>query len=92
MSFEESVNNYADSMQFAIEMEKQHKPVSTVLVIATIVKTIDPYIFKLDADGNIVRNKKGKPRINWSTVLTNLVRILGALLAIRNNLPPKSLR
>jgi len=40
-------------------------------------------IYKLDDDGNIILNKKGKPRINWINVLKNLSKIIGSLMLMR---------
>jgi hypothetical protein len=77
----------SDSLQKAINEERKQRQISNIQIIATLVRTIDPWIFKLGSDGEIILNKKGKPKINWSVVLTNLTRIIGALIAIRNNLP-----
>ena len=92
MLLETSVYNYADSLEMAINQEKAKSKVSTIGIIASLIKTIDPLIFRFDDNGNLIFNKKGRPRINWSVVLTNLVKIIGALIAIRNNLPAKSLK
>jgi hypothetical protein len=92
MLLENSAHNYADALETVIKQEKETKAISTIGIIATLIKTIDPLVFKLDTNGNLILNKKGRPRINWSIVLTNLVKIVGALIAIRNNLPPKALR
>lgn len=77
----------SESLQKAIDQERKQRQISTIQIIATLVKSIDPLVFKLDANGNLLLNKNGKPKINWSVVLTNLTRIIGALIAIRNNLP-----
>lgn len=77
----------SESLQTAIDLEKKQRQVSNIQILATLVRTIDPWIFKLGPDGEPILNKKGKPKINWSVVLTNLTRIIGALIAIRNNLP-----
>ena len=92
MLLETSVYNYADALEMAINQEKAKSKVSTIGIIASLIKTIDPLIFRLDENGSLILNKKGRPRINWSVVLTNLVKIIGALIAIRNNLPAKSLK
>ena len=92
MLLENSVYNYADALEMAVNQEKTKFKVSTIGIIASLIKTIDPLIFRLDDNGNLILNKKGRPRINWSVVLTNLVKIIGALIAIRNNLPAKSLK
>jgi len=92
MLLETSVYNYADALEMAINQEKAKSKVSTIGIIASLIKTIDPLIFRLDDNGNLIFNKKGRPKINWSVVLTNLVKIIGALIAIRNNLPTKSLK
>ena len=92
MLLENSVYNYADALEMAVNQEKAKSKVSTIGIIASLIKTIDPLIFRLDDNGNLILNKKGRPRINWSVVLTNLVKIIGALIAIRNNLPAKSLK
>ena len=92
MLLENSVYNYADSLEMAINQEKAKSKVSNIGIITSLIKTIDPLIFRLDENGNLILNKKGRPRINWSVVLTNLVKIIGALIAIRNNLPAKSLK
>jgi hypothetical protein len=89
---ENSAHNYADSLEMVIQEQKSMKAISTIGIIASLIKTIDPLIFRLDANGNLILNKKGRPKINWSVVLTNLVKIIGALIAIRNNLPPRALR
>jgi hypothetical protein len=89
---ENSAHNYADVLETAIKEEKTMRAISTIGIIATLIKTIDPLVFKMDTNGNLILNKKGRPRINWSVVLTNLVKIVGALIAIRNNLPAKSLK
>ena len=92
MYLEKSVYNYADALEMAVNQEKAKSKVSAIGIIASLIKTIDPLIFRLDDNGNLILNKKGRPRINWSVVLTNLVKIIGALIAIRNNLPAKSLK
>ena len=92
MLLEKSVYNYADALEMVINQEKATSKISTIGIIASLIKTIDPLIFRLDDNGNLIYNKKGRPRINWSVVLTNLVKIIGALIAIRNNIPPKALR
>ena len=92
MLLENSVYNYADALEMAVNQEKSKSKVSTIGIIASLIKTIDPLIFRLDENGNLILNKKGRPRINWSVVFTNLVKIIGALIAIRNNLPAKSLK
>ena len=92
MLLENSVYNYADALEMAVNQEKAKSKISTIGIIASLIKTIDPLIFRLDDNGNLILNKKGRPRINWSVVLTNLVKIIGALIAIRNNLPAKSLK
>ena len=80
-------HSVSDSLQNAINQERKQRQISNIQIIATLVRTIDPWIFKLGPDGEPVLNKRGKPKINWSVVLTNLTRIIGALIAIRNNLP-----
>ena len=77
----------SESLQTAIDSERKQRQISKIQILITLVRTIDPWIFKLGADGEPILNKKGKPKINWSVVLTNLTRIIGALIAIRNNLP-----
>jgi len=77
----------SESLQNVIDSERKQRQISNIQIIATLVRTIDPWIFKLGPDGQPVLNKRGKPKINWSVVLTNLTRIIGALIAIRNNLP-----
>lgn len=77
----------SESLQTAIDLERKQRQISNIQILATLVRTIDPWIFKLGPDGEPILNKKGKPKINWSVVLTNLTRIIGALIAIRNNLP-----
>jgi hypothetical protein len=77
----------SESLQTAINQERKKRQISNIQIIATLVRTIDPWIFKLGPDGEPILNKRGKPKINWSVVLTNLTRIIGALIAIRNNLP-----
>jgi hypothetical protein len=89
---ENSAHNYADALEMVIQEQKSIKAISTIGIIASLIKTIDPLIFRLDENGNLIYNKKGRPKINWSVVLTNLVKIIGALIAIRNNLPPRTLR
>ena len=92
MLLENSVYNYADTLEMVVSQEKAKSKISAIGIIASLIKTIDPLIFRLDDNGNLILNKKGRPRINWSVVLTNLVKIIGALIAIRNNLPVKSLK
>ena len=92
MLLENSVYNYADALEMTVNQEKVKSKVSAISIIASLIKTIDPLIFRFDDNGNLILNKKGRPRINWSVVLTNLVKIIGALIAIRNNLPAKSLK
>lgn len=77
----------SESLQTAINQERKQRQISNIQIVATLIRTIDPWIFKLGPDGEPVLNKRGKPKINWSVVLTNLTRIIGALIAIRNNLP-----
>ena len=84
---ESYAHSVSDSLQNAINQERKQRQISNIQIIATLVRTIDPWIFKLGPDGEPVLNKRGKPKINWSVVLTNLTRIIGALIAIRNNLP-----
>ena len=84
---ESYAHSVSDSLQNAINQERKQRQISNIHIIATLVRTIDPWIFKLGPDGEPVLNKRGKPKINWSVVLTNLTRIIGALIAIRNNLP-----
>ena len=77
----------SESLQTAIDIERKQRQISNIQILVTLVRTIDPWIFKLGPDGEPILNKRGKPKINWSVVLTNLTRIIGALIAIRNNLP-----
>jgi hypothetical protein len=77
----------SESLQTAIDLERKQRQISNIQILVTLVRTIDPWIFKLGPDGEPILNKRGKPKINWSVVLTNLTRIIGALIAIRNNLP-----
>ena len=84
---ESYAHSVSDSLQNAINQERKQRQISNIQIIATLVRTIDPWIFKLGPDGEPVLNKRGKPKINWSVVLTNLTRIIGAFIAIRNNLP-----
>lgn len=84
---ESYAHSVSDSLQNAINQERKQRQISNIQIVATLVRTIDPWIFKLGPDGEPVLNKRGKPKINWSVVLTNLTRIIGALIAIRNNLP-----
>ena len=84
---ESYAHSVSDSLQNAINQERKQRQISNIQIIATLVRTIDPWIFKLGPDGEPVLNKRGKPKINWSVVRTNLTRIIGALIAIRNNLP-----
>lgn len=77
----------SESLQTVINQERKQRQISNIQIVATLIRTIDPWIFKLGPNGEPILNKRGKPKINWSVVLTNLTRIIGALIAIRNNLP-----
>ena len=57
--------------------------ISILSVIIEIISNMDSMIYKLDDDGNIILNKKGKPRINWINVLKNLTKIIGSLMLMR---------
>ena len=57
--------------------------ISVLSVIIEILRNMDSMIYKLDSNGNIILNKKGKPRINWINVLKNLAKIIGSLMLMR---------
>ena len=78
--------NSHQAYDFEEQLEANYKEtnfISVLSVIIEIISNMDSMIYKLDSDGNIILNKKGKPRINWINVLKNLSKIIGSLMLMR---------
>ena len=78
--------NSQQAYDFEEQLEANYKEtnfISVLSVIIEIISNMDSMIYKLDGNGNIILNKKGKPRINWINVLKNLSKIIGSLMLMR---------
>ena len=78
--------NSQQAYDFEEQLEQNYQEtnfISVLSVIIEIIRNMDSMIYKLDSDGNIILNKKGKPRINWINVLKNLSKIIGSLMLMR---------
>ena len=78
--------NSQQAYDFEEQLEQKYQEtnfISILSVIIEIISNMDSMIYKLDSDGNIILNKKGKPRINWINVLKNLSKIIGSLMLMR---------
>ena len=78
--------NSQQAYDFEEQLEQNYQEtnfISILSVIIEIISNMDSMIYKLDDDGNIILNKKGKPRINWINVLKNLTKIIGSLMLMR---------
>jgi hypothetical protein len=78
--------NSQQAYDFEEQLEQKYQEtnfISILSVIIEIISNMDSMIYKLDDDGNIILNKKGKPRINWINVLKNLTKIIGSLMLMR---------
>ena len=78
--------NSQQAYDFEEQLEQNYQEtnfISVLSVIIEIISNMDSMIYKLDSDGNIILNKKGKPRINWINVLKNLSKIIGSLMLMR---------
>jgi hypothetical protein len=78
--------NSQQAYDFEEQLEQNYQEtnfISVLSVIIEIISNMDSMIYKLDGDGNIILNKKGKPRINWINVLKNLSKIIGSLMLMR---------
>ena len=78
--------NSQQAYDFEEQLEKNYQEtnfISVLSVVIEIIRNMDSMIYKLDGDGNIILNKKGKPRINWINVLKNLSKIIGSLMLMR---------
>jgi hypothetical protein len=78
--------NSQQAYDFEEQLEQKYQEtnfISILSVIIEIISNMDSMIYKLDDDGNIILNKKGKPRINWINVLKNLSKIIGSLMLMR---------
>jgi len=78
--------NSQQAYDFEEQLEQNYQEtnfISVLSVIIEIIRNMDSMIYKLDGNGNIILNKKGKPRINWINVLKNLTKIIGSLMLMR---------
>jgi hypothetical protein len=78
--------NSQQAYDFEEQLEQKYQEtnfISILSVIIEIISNMDSMIYKLDGNGNIILNKKGKPRINWINVLKNLTKIIGSLMLMR---------
>jgi hypothetical protein len=78
--------NSQQAYDFEEQLEQNYQEtnfISVLSVIIEIIRNMDSMIYKLDGNGNIILNKKGKPRINWINVLKNLSKIIGSLMLMR---------
>ena len=78
--------NSQQAYDFEEQLEQNYQEtnfISVLSVIIEIIRNMDSMIYKLDGNGNIILNKKGKPRINWINVLKNLTNIIGSLMLMR---------
>ena len=78
--------NSQQAYDFEEQLEQKYQEtnfISILSVIIEIISNMDSMIYKLDDDGNIILNKKGKPRIKWINVLKNLSKIIGSLMLMR---------
>jgi len=78
--------NSQQAYDFEEQLEQKYQEtnfISILSVIIEIISNMDSMIYKLDGNGNIILNKKGKPRINWINVLKNLSKIIGSLMLMR---------
>lgn len=78
--------NSQQAYDYEEQLEQKYQEtnfISILSVIIEIISNMDSMIYKLDDDGNIILNKKGKPRINWINVLKNLTKIIGSLMLMR---------
>ena len=78
--------NSQQAYDFEEQLEQNYEEtnfISVLSVIIEIIRNMDSMIYKLDGNGNIILNKKGKPRINWINVLKNLSKIIGSLMLMR---------
>jgi|TARA_S200002703_G_scaffold3018_5_gene4486 hypothetical protein len=72
--------------EYEEELEANYKDtsfISVLSVVIEIIRNLDEMIYRLDENGNIIYNKKGKPRINWINVIKNLAKIIGSLIVMR---------
>lgn len=72
--------------EYEEELEANYKDtsfISVLSVVIEIIRNLDQMIYRLDENGNIIYNKKGKPRINWINVIKNLAKIIGSLIVMR---------
>jgi len=63
------------------EKDGHKKPISYIL--EKLLEEIALQIYKRDRDGNLEHDGKGRPKIDWISIVTGLARLIGKIIFLR---------